>query len=423
VPVRRRPDEGFTLIEVVVAMAVFTAVSLATLAVVLTSLRTVRENEDRVIAANLARSVFSGLRVAGAADVPLGRTVVQQDGFTVTTDAAWVGVAQTASACDEAAPGADFLRVEVSVDGGTLDSAQVIAGVVPAPEGGPEGPRGSVAVSIGDRFGNPLPDVLVTGDDPFHPNNDFALISGADGCVFLPGLEPTGSLVVSVSGEVKGVSLIAPTPQASQSQAQVVADQVTRLDFTLALPAALRLVGDDTAYPVPADILASWQGSGTGTVATATPLRTRLDGLWPATTGFTAWLGNCSASSPVQYGEQPAVFDLAPGELTTVDLIGARLRAKGLATRGRLDAIYVPIAGDSCNGFTVDVGTADDSGVLDFTLPYGTWEFRSEGQVRRPAALVPSPDRTVVTFDLQPTPSPSPSASPSASPAASGGQP
>lgn len=407
------PDGGFTLIEVIVAMAVLTAVSLATLGVVLTSLRTVRENSDRVVAANLARSVFAELRVAGSSNVPLGRTTASQGVFTVTTDAAWVGVAQTASACEAANPGADFLRVAVTVSGGTLDSPQVITGVVPADEGGPEGPRGAVAVYVGDRFGAPLADVLVTGDDAFHPANDFGLVSGPDGCVFLPGLEPSGSLVVTVSGDVGGVALIAPTAQGAESAAQVIVDEVTRVAFTLALPAGLRLVDDDTAYRVPSGIDASWQGAGTGTVPTATALRTTLGGLWPATTGFTAWLGSCSAARPTLYAEPAVPFDLVPGETTVVTVQGARVRAKGLAPQGVLTADYLPVADDVCDRLSIEVGTADDSGVIDFSLPYGAWEFRSEDQVRQADPLVPSPDKTVVVFDLLPEPEPEPTPTPS----------
>ena len=139
---RKRPDAGFTLIEVLVALGIFIAVSAATITILLMALATVRENSDRVLAANVARSHVEQLKVLGSSNISIGLSESVDSGFTVRTTTNWIGVDQKVSACSASEPGQDYLRVNVEVSGRTLGAAQVIDAVINsdgAPRTGLEG--------------------------------------------------------------------------------------------------------------------------------------------------------------------------------------------------------------------------------------------------------------------------------------------
>ena len=65
---RRDSDGGFSLVEIMVALAIFLVASAAVLGLIMLSLGTVRENSDRVSAATLARGQLDSLRGASYAE-------------------------------------------------------------------------------------------------------------------------------------------------------------------------------------------------------------------------------------------------------------------------------------------------------------------------------------------------------------------
>jgi len=77
---RQERDEGFTLIEVLAAVFIFIAVSAATIAILLLALRTIDQNNERVLAANVARSQVEYLRTLGASNITPGLTYDQPPG-------------------------------------------------------------------------------------------------------------------------------------------------------------------------------------------------------------------------------------------------------------------------------------------------------------------------------------------------------
>lgn len=410
---RTRHEEGFTLIEIVVALGVFAVVSVATVSILVTSLRTVNENEDRVLAANLARSELEQARISGASGIEPGLTVSEINEFTVRRSASWVGVDQRVSPCEAISPGQDFLRVSVEVSGRTLAAPQRIDGVIPGIA--PDDASGSLTVFVGGRFAEPLSDVTITGSDQFHARNNFSVVTGPDGCVFLPDLDPSGSLQVQVQRRVDGVDYIARTPEGTRQQTAIDLDEVSRLNFTLARPAALRFESTAATYPVPEGIDVSWKELTTGSVTRSTPLGTEVGGLWPASSGFQAWLGGCTDANPREYGSTPTSFDLTEAQSVTVPVEAARVRIRGLAPEGSVSVRYIG-TDPECADLVLDAGAADDTGRLSISLPYGSWEFVSDGQTQvLPEPLQPAPDRFAVIFTLdepEPEPEPDPESDP-----------
>ena len=83
-------DEGFTLAEVIVSIALFTVMSVAATTSLVTIVKLTNRNENRVLAANLAREQVENLRLANttaAAVLDEGSHNVQLKSktFTVTT--------------------------------------------------------------------------------------------------------------------------------------------------------------------------------------------------------------------------------------------------------------------------------------------------------------------------------------------------
>lgn len=60
---RRRRDQGFTLIEIVLAMAVLTFVSLMVIGLLSASRRAARATQDTYLAASIAQATFERLRM------------------------------------------------------------------------------------------------------------------------------------------------------------------------------------------------------------------------------------------------------------------------------------------------------------------------------------------------------------------------
>lgn len=431
---RAGADEGFTLVEVLAAMVVFILVSTATVSILIVALRTVRENSDRVQAANIARSQVDQMRFLGAALIPKGLSLGGPAGtdprFTVRTTANWVGLSQTVSACEAAEPGQAYVRVHVEVSSANLTGPQVIDTVVVPESGDTADGTGAATVAVVDQLGAPVSDVAVRGLDAVRPTNAFTLTTGSDGCLFLPGLAPTGSLAVTVSR----AGSVSSTPTGTSQTLLVTAGSVTRSTFELAPQSSITFASTIETHPLPPLIPVSWQVNTTGAPVNASTAGATVGQLWPNTNGFSAWAGSCTDANPTGFGIAHQSFAFIAGKATTAALTIAPLKLRGLPADAAVTAFYVG-TDPACAGQSFAVGRSDALGVLKVGLPYGNWRFQTPGQTQDLATpLVPSADATplvelVVNFTLadldNPSPSPSGTASASStpSPTATGGAP
>ncbi len=437
-PVRARAasDDGFTLVEVLAAMVVFILVSTATVSILILALRTVRENSDRVQAANIARSQVDAMRFLGASLIPKGLSLGGPTGtdpsFTVRTTANWVGLSQTVSACEAAQPGQAYVRVHVEVSSANLSGPQVIDTIVVPESGDTADGTGATTVAVVDQLGAPVSDVAVRGLDAIKPTNAFTLTTGSDGCLFLPGLAPTGSLIVTVSR----TGYVSSTPTGTSQTLLVTSGSVTRSTFELAAQSSIVFASALPTYPMPPLMPVSWQVNTTGAALTAATAGATVGQLWPNTNGFSAWAGSCADANPTAYGVAHQAFAFIAGQSTIAALAVAPVKIRGLPADADVTAFYDG-TDPACAGQSFALGKSDILGVLKVGLPYGQWRFQTPGQVQTLLApLLPSPDSTpltevVVNFTLadldNPSPSPSGSAAPTSSatpaPTATGGTP
>lgn len=377
-PGKRSPESGFTLIEVVVALGIFIAVSAATITILMLALSTVRENSDRVLAANVARSEVENLRIRGSSNIDIGLSESIVTGFSVRTTANWVGVDQRVSACSAAEPGQDYLRVNVQVSGRTLGAPQVIDAVINS-DGVPRtGTEGAITVQVGDQYALPVSDVTVTGIDASRPENNFQVLTGNDGCVFLPNLAPSGTLYVTIEKLQAGVTYVPRLEGGTTDQIQVNTQEVSRATFEYAPAASISFQAPNSEFQLPAALNVTWKELVTGAESKLTPVGDVVTGLWPSTGGFQAWLGNCSDQNPSSFGSPAIDFGLISGQQVTVGLPAALVRFEGLRPMGTVDVAYAGSDG-SCDETPFVVGPADAEGVLLIALPFGDWDFLSEG--------------------------------------------
>jgi prepilin-type N-terminal cleavage/methylation domain-containing protein len=419
-----RGDAGFTLVEVIVALVVFVIISGATITILIEALKTVKQNSDRVMAANIARSQIEELRAMGPSRITLGLTLTRPAGtdaaFVVRTTSNWTGIDQDASACDEANPGQNYLRVHVEVSTPTLPSPEVLDTIL-QPDSETAIASGLATVSVHDQDGLPVSDVVVTATDASHSENNFLLTTGSDGCLFVRGLTPGGIMTVTVARS----GYVSSTPTGTVDQISIVTGTVAPADFLLAPAAGLTFTRGSSDYPVPAAIPVSWQLSPTGAPIEAAVWDTPINGLWPTPGLFTAWAGSCSDADPGASSAPRQSFAFAPGGMVTATISSAPLLVRGLAASQTVTAHYVG-ADAGCAIGTVSLGVSDTMGRLKVGLPYGDWEFTAGGQTQQlsgplaPAADGSAPARTVVNFTLadldHASPTPTPTVTPTPTP-------
>lgn len=425
----RRADDGFTLVEVMAAMVVFIVISTATVTVVIQGLRTMRENSDRAVAANIARDEIEYLRNVGTAAINPGVTLgghaasVNAD-FKVRTTATWVGFNQSGDTCAASTPGKDYLRVTVEVTSSNITDPQTVDTLITPPANAAAPSLGMARMIVNDQLGMPVSDVVVTG----FPG--VTLMTGTSGCVFVPNLTPaTLTITVSKNGYVTN------TPTGLTQTATISAGNLTEKTFLLAAASSIQFAASNPDFPLPSVIPAMWQLNVTSPIAVASTVGSTVSNRWPLTSGFSAWAGSCTDADPLHYGVAPQGFGFTAGQTTLAALNTGLVRLRGLPKDEQVTATYIgPDA--TCVQPPVVVGTSNNLGILRVGLPYGEWSFTAKNQTQPltaplapPAAGAPA-EVVVVNFTLACLDDPSPipegapcevksSASPSGSPSGS----
>ncbi len=413
VPSRCPRDEGFSIVEVMVAMGIFLVVSAATLGLIMTSLQTVSGNADRVFAAALARGEVDRLRTLGSDEIPLGESTRLEDTdggqFEVTTTATWVDIGATTNPCQVGpgvVPGRSYLRVSVDVAGGDLDGAQSIDAVVYPRDTAPTENTGTITVSVRDDVSAPVSGVTVTGTNGV--GGTFQQITGADGCVFVPDLVAGANWTVTISK----AGFITEYPNGNSASGVVVNElQNTPLSFDYAAAGSLTFTAGSGGYPVPAGMPFAFAPDTWHRVpASFSGYPTTVTGLWPDQ--YTGWLRPCVGAGD----GSSAVATLAAGGASTLELGGARIQLVGPQGR-QVTATYAGL----CTA-TYTLGTWGTSLLLKSSLPSGTWTLRATGATpaERRIVLASGVGLCSVSWDVpgavgpsqEPTPEPSATSSP-----------
>ncbi len=387
-------DAGFSLIEVVVAMTLFAILTVAVLAVLVTSLGGVRSNAQRVQAANLAAQQIEAVRSQRADEIPDGVTAPASSGTTL--DGTTYAVRQTAAyyagdrkqnICDSTSDTPSFKRISVSVTWPDMGSVEPVRSdtVVAVGLGKAALNKGIAAVMVVDAAAAPVKNVLVSLDSGATSTTD------EQGCAVFTNVAPGSYLsvvdaagYVGIDGQQRYVSPSALTVTASKISRELLQyDRPGRLAVTwksvptgfrlpdapamavslgyaLAVPAGPRPAALCTGSPVPGHCVT---GPPQGPLA--------LSPLFPA--NYQVWAGVCADSRP----DDVAAVDLAPGApgsvavaLASLELVSSSAGSSPF-TGWTVSATHAADA--RCAKTTLTFGTVPSTGNLGISLPQGTW--------------------------------------------------
>jgi prepilin-type N-terminal cleavage/methylation domain-containing protein len=389
----RRPnvssgDEGFTLMEAVVAMTVFAIMVAAVLGIVIKITDVAGSNDRRVVAASLANRQIESVRGQSALDIPDGGETRTEDvggtTYTIEQTANYLPPDATTSVCESSSSELAYKLVTVFVTWPNMNEVQPVrADTLIAVGIGDEGldeTKGSVALAVIGADGAAISGVTVT----LSPGSS-SVTTGTDGCAVFTDLDED---TYTASADMTGYVGVQNTQLATVSSIGVTAAEIARATMVYDTDRSVTLeVGGPGGYTMPAGVpltlrdtyvdamqYPTCSGTGTGCI-TGFPGEARY--LFPAT--YEAWAGSCSDA------QVATTFDLsdesADGSTTTVELGSALVdvQVSGVSTAGRtVYAVHDKEAAGAMpycpmgKSYTLPTSEVGGVGVL---LPYGEWTF------------------------------------------------
>lgn len=418
-----RAEEGYSLIELLAALAVFAIVFAAVSLGIGSAFNVNRNNRNRSTAAylaaqqlELARSNFEGAPQGLTtcppptpnANDPKAICSTVPAPYTLEQHVSWIAAGSTTSSCDvPTGSGLAYKRVTVEVTWPDM------GGVAPATSQTVLTPRfgiydkanGHLAVKITDRDGGPLDDQVVNLTGP-----TTATQRTEDGCAFFAFLTPGAYKVTPATTDYVDRQGEQPDLDTSVVGGQVTKvlatyDRAATLQIAL-VPPADAVVPDGIAVTVANDHLDAdtMSFAGSGSPRTVGPL-------FPYSDGYQVWAGDCADADPEGLGgargptlpTNPGGSSSGSADLDAVDVVVQD--GNGDAVVGvQVQAVNVAGTGCSTAGSTLTSSEAvsGPGGRLLLALPYGTWRLEATGGSRTPATvtldpLSPAIPRAVVT--------------------------
>jgi Tfp pilus assembly protein PilV len=345
--VLRRPvrQDGYSVVELLVAVTVFALVFAAVSLGIGRALELNRSNRNRTTGAYLAAKQLEEVRAKAFDQVTLGSMTCSAGAsapcptdvpspFTVRQDVTWTSPGSTTTSCNvPSGSGASlaYKRVTVTVTWADMGGvAPVVSQTLLTPPGGTYDPNdGHVLVQVFDRNASPLAGHTVSLSGPETASQP----TTSEGCVFFAYLDPgTYTVSLNTTGYVGRQG-----DQPATQTVAVVATQISNLQFDYDRAATLRVTLTTPAGPptaaVPAGIALTVANSnltvgtksfpetstGTGTPRTVTPL-------FPYSSGYQVWAGDCADADPALYaggGRGPALIAGPGGTAAGTAALGA----------------------------------------------------------------------------------------------------
>lgn len=393
-------DAGFSLVEVLAALAVLMVVSVAVAGGLMTAARTSATSKSRTAAAALAAQEVELARSLPQSALVLGTAAAKTqtvDGrtYTITRTVAWGSSAGTVNRCSGAGTGRyAFRRVSVVVTwAGMVGATPITNETLIAPPGGSGTPDSdSQRVHVVDAGGQPVSDVtaVLTGT-----TTSPSQLTDKYGCaVFLDVAPGTYTVAVSRTGYVD------PNGAATSTRTLTVAGTDTpplaqlQLDRTSGV--VITPTTPNAAYPIPAGLggtvsNTSMTSTRSATSATAT---TTISGLFPfKNSSYLGWAGTCTDGNPAWHGSAAtAPVKVAAGSTPvlstpTMPVTGKIKTGNGSPFVYSSKIIYVVHAATGCTTSLANPGvsggtvgavialTTDSSGVFKASIPYGVWHL------------------------------------------------
>jgi prepilin-type N-terminal cleavage/methylation domain-containing protein len=391
---RPHGEDGFSLVELVAALAVF-GLLFATVAVGMGSVLNLgRNNRNRSTAAYVAGKELDRVRGVAFDSVALGQTTtaatVSGVSYTITEDVAWVSPSSNSSSCNvpNGSSGAAlaYKRVSVRVTWPDMSGVAPVTSqtLLTPPVGAYDPYAGHVAVQLLGRDATPLAGQSVALGGP----QTATQVTTADGCAFFAYLTPGAyTVTLATPGYVDRQENQPSSQTVSVAAAQITTvrfdyDQAATLVASFSAPAGAALPGGLPVTVANSNLtLGTKPYPGTGAPRTVTPL-------FPYASGYQLWAGDCADADPGGYagGVRGPTLPTDPGgsasAAVALDAVDVLVLRAALPLGGvQLRAVHVGTTGCAAESFTTTAVT-DASGRLRVALPYGTWQLEAVGTTK-----------------------------------------
>jgi prepilin-type N-terminal cleavage/methylation domain-containing protein len=425
-----RGEEGFSLLELVVALTLFAIMSTGVFATISSGLNLARNNKNRSVAANLVAQQMDAFRAMDFA------TLLTQQGnrtqptqtvggipFTINTSVNPQPINSSNTPCDAHGAVANNLvfRVDAAVSWPAMRGVPAVtANTIISPPVGvyDDTGKGFAGVKVLGPDAKPVVGVPVSVSPTMTPATNQ---TDANGCAFFSNATPgTYTVALGLANYVDR--------QGNASPSQTIgvnANAITQVafDYAQAGSLAITLAGTGGAT-VPSTVAVTLGDSdftpgGTRTVMGTGVTRT-IGSLFPVATGYTMWAGDCSDADPQgtsatgpywPNGQRSSDVALTSGSSTpaTINLpavtinvqqagtplVGATVQASHALPSGQTSDAGCP------SGETFNVGTTGATGNVAAALPYGNWTITVTGH----AAVTSWPVATLDPTGTTSTPS------------------
>ncbi len=187
-------EAGVSLIELLIALTIFSVVASGVAVGMGSALGLTRNNRNRSVAANLAAKEMDIVRSTKFASLPLTDVTKTETvtgvNYTLLRQTSWVSKDGSGGVCSPPAGTAlAFLRVIVTVTWPNMQGVRPVQSetIVSPPIGAYNSGAGHMAIMVRDRNALPSAGITVTA---IGPGGTFTQITAADGCAFFIGLPP-----------------------------------------------------------------------------------------------------------------------------------------------------------------------------------------------------------------------------------------
>jgi prepilin-type N-terminal cleavage/methylation domain-containing protein len=412
-----RGDEGFTLIEVIVAMVVFAILSTGIVASTITISRMSADNRSRIVATNLAAQATDAARLTADPFAITSSTTTQTVSgriYTIATSAAWVDTSGADATCGTATA-LQYKRITVTVTWQDMAittqpvrSDTLLASTTKVTDAS----SGAILISVQDSTGAGESGVSAT----VTPGTGTALATqpsptDADGCSYATTVSPgTYTVKLNTTGYLDNHQVASPTYTVSVTAGATVTapfqyDSAAGYSITHAATAStynppstpllptnltttlIPTVGTSTVWPQLV--------TGTGTSASVWPTSggySAVAGQITDSTGATtcasfdpgAWPSGTTSGVALAAGSRTVPAPATPGNTVSInDKMGlVTVTASAAAT-----LIATPVnpttsttgGNPGCSGSpaALTFGTVLKSGTITIALPYGAWSLSS----------------------------------------------
>jgi Tfp pilus assembly protein PilV len=392
----RESESGFALIEVMVSAVLVVVLALATLKIIDSSQQASSTQRSRSIASNLAHADLDRMRQLTIDDADgLYQTATQKVSgldFTVKSEAVWASDTGGVVTCSSGSTNAEYLRISSTVTWPNMGSAKPIVAesIISARASENDVTLGALTVLVQDTAANPVAGATVTAAGKTE-------VTDGTGCAIFARI-PAGPTDVTFSkggmvdknnqslGVDKNVSIVA-------GQTSLVMESY---DYPTAVPAQFIDESNGSALSWSAVSLKGGNSVAVLNNVGGSTTSKSTSNLFPWTTGWSAYAGNCTGNDPDTYvtdfqAKYPAA-SVASVVNGTANVAKAYLRpvklsvpiggTNGLTANGRGRIFIKPDTSAtqmsaSCTGsgyvLTANIGSGS-TWTPTVPMPYGVWK-------------------------------------------------